>query len=96
MVQLSCTLDRILLWVSAIISLGLMVIPLLSGAPWSLYMEALNDPVTSKVDSILYLAISIILDVYTVSSLYFEFDVAVGLFYQTPKAKAPKIEVKGP
>ena len=59
-------------------------------------LEPLNDPVTSKGNSILDLAISIILDVYTVSSLYFEFDVAVGLFYQTPKAKAPKIEVNGP
>ena len=54
-------------------------------------LEPLNDPITSKVDSILYLAISIILDVYTVSRLYFEFDVAVGLFYQNPKTQAPEI-----
>ena len=40
-------------------------------------LEPLNDPVTSKVDSNLDLAI--ILDVDAVSSSYFEFDVAVGL-----------------
>ena len=45
-------------------------------------LEPLNNPVTPKVDSILDLAI--IFDIYAVSWLYFEYDVAVGLFYQTP------------
>ena len=49
---------------------------------------------TPKVESILDLAI--VLDIYAVSWLYFEYDVALGLFYQTPKAHAPKIRVKGP
>ena len=45
-------------------------------------MEPLYDPVTPKNDSILDLAI--ILDIFALSRLYFEYDVAVGLFYQTP------------
>ena len=57
-------------------------------------MEPFNDPVTPKVDSILDLAI--ILDIYAVSRFDFEYDVAVGLFYQTPYTEAFKTKAKGP
>ena len=43
--------------------------------------ELFDDPVTPKVNSILHLAI--ILDIHAVFRFYFEYDVAVGLFYQT-------------
>ena len=78
MVLLSCALDTMLLWVSAIISLKLMVLPLGLRVP----LEPFNDPFTLKVNSNLDLAI--ILDIYAASRFYFEYDVAVGLFYQTP------------
>ena len=45
-------------------------------------LEPFNDPVSPKVDSIFDLAI--VFDIYAVSRFYFEYDVAVGLFYQTP------------
>ena len=77
MVLLSCALDMMLLWVSTIISLELMVLSFGLRVP----LEPFNDPVTPKVDSIFDLAI--ILDIYAVSRFYFEYDVAVGLFYQT-------------
>ena len=67
-----------LLWVSAIISLELMILSLCL----RVLLEPFNDPVTPKVDSIFDLAI--IFDIYAVSRFYFEYDVAVGLFYQTP------------
>ena len=75
MVLLSCTLDIMLLWV---ISLELMILSL----GLRVLLEPFYDPVTPKVDSIFDLAI--ILDIYAVSRFYFEYDVAVGLFYQTP------------
>ena len=78
MALLSCTLDMMLLWVSIIISQELMVLSL----GLRVLLEPFNDPVTPKVDSIFDLAI--ILDIYTVSRFYFEYDVAVGFFYQTP------------
>ena len=51
-------------------------------------LEPLYDPVTPKNDSILDLAI--ILDIFALSRLYFEYDVAVGLFYQPPRLKPLK------
>ena len=78
MVLLSCALDMMLLWVSTIISLELMVLSFGLRVP----LEPFNDLVTVKVDSILDLAI--ILDIFALHRLYFEYDVAVGLFYQTP------------
>ena len=75
---LCCALDMMLLWVSAIISLMLMVLSL----GLRVLLEPFNDPVTPKVHSIFDLAI--ILDIFAVSRFYFEYDVAVGLFYQTP------------
>ena len=51
--------------------------------------ELLNGPLALKVDNILDLAM--IFDICAVSWLYFEYDVALGLFYQTPKAQAPRI-----
>ena len=74
MVLLSCTLDMMLLWISAIISLELMVLSLALRVP----LEPFNVPVTLIVDSILDLAI--ILDIYAASRFYFEYDVAVELF----------------
>ena len=57
-------------------------------------LEPFNDPLTLKVNSNLDLAI--ILDIYAASRFYFEYDVAVGLFYQTPLAEVSKKKVKGP
>ena len=65
MVQMSCALDMILLWVSAIISLGLMVESLVLGVSWNLQ----NDPLTNILTVSLILAT--ILDIYPVYMLYF-------------------------
>ena len=93
MVLLSCALDMILLWVSAIISLGLMTPSLGLGAPGA--PKIIICPQNVRITLILTLIFDISV-VYGPIELCFGYDTPGGLSYHLSRAHNPIIRFRGP
>ena len=93
MVELSCALDMKLLWVSAIISLGLTTLSLGLGAPGA--PKITICPPNERITLVVTLIIDILV-VYHQIEPCFGYDTPVGLCYHISEAHGPIHRFRNP